>query len=142
MWPVGSAVIQAPAFGLISTSLFLQSSCLDGYAGLFAGLLVATYLTLEAPFVGHEHECHQNATGSLAKAQPLPRPAPSDAAIARSPVPPSHYRAGVTAVTVLRTCGAMELACNFVDLKERYFGKECNAHTFASTALQGRANNH
>jgi aquaporin Z len=43
----------AIAFGLISVVLhFSNHHRLDRYTGLFAGLLVATYITLEAPFSG------------------------------------------------------------------------------------------
>ncbi|MGB2603965.1 MAG: MIP/aquaporin family protein [Terracidiphilus sp.] len=41
------------AFGLMSTVLYFSNHHrLDRYTGLFAGLLVATYITLEAPFSG------------------------------------------------------------------------------------------
>jgi aquaporin Z len=41
------------AFGLMSTVLYFSNHHrLDGYTGLFAGLLVATYITVEAPFSG------------------------------------------------------------------------------------------
>jgi aquaporin Z len=41
------------AFGLMSTVLhFSNHHRLDRYTGLFAGLLVATYITIEAPFSG------------------------------------------------------------------------------------------
>ena len=41
------------AFGMMSTVLhFSNHHRLDRYTGLFAGLLVATYITLEAPFSG------------------------------------------------------------------------------------------
>ena len=41
------------AFGLMSTVLYFSNHHrLNRYTGLFAGLLVATYITLEAPFSG------------------------------------------------------------------------------------------
>ena len=41
------------AFGLMTTVLYFSNHHrLDRYTGLFAGLLVATYITLEAPFSG------------------------------------------------------------------------------------------
>ena len=41
------------AFGMMSTVLYFSNHHqLDRYTGLFAGLLVATYITLEAPFSG------------------------------------------------------------------------------------------
>jgi aquaporin Z len=41
------------AFGFMSTGLYFSNHHrLDGYTGLFAGLLVATYITLEAPLSG------------------------------------------------------------------------------------------
>jgi aquaporin Z len=41
------------AFGLMSTVLYFSNhDQLNRYTGLFAGLLVATYITLEAPFSG------------------------------------------------------------------------------------------
>lgn len=41
------------AFGLMSTVLYFSNHHnLSSYTGLFAGLLVATYITLEAPFSG------------------------------------------------------------------------------------------
>ncbi len=43
----------AIAFGLMTTVLYFSNHHqLDRYTGLFAGLLVATYITLEAPFSG------------------------------------------------------------------------------------------
>ena len=43
----------AIAFGLMTTVLYFSNHHqLDHYTGLFAGLLVATYITLEAPFSG------------------------------------------------------------------------------------------
>ena len=41
------------AFGMMSTVLYFSNHHrLDRYTGLFAGLLVATYITIEAPFSG------------------------------------------------------------------------------------------
>lgn len=41
------------AFGMMSTVLYFSNHHrLDKYTGLFAGLLVATYITIEAPFSG------------------------------------------------------------------------------------------